>query len=110
MNAEHPPQPSPDTSTQPDSIKEFGQDSELDRKLQTEELDFLESSPDDREPPVSSRTRQTPIAHKPRRGPYISTDAQSHSPARLTAPTPSYAPASAVRRSHLPPDELDRAR
>ena len=79
-------------------IEQLAQDSELDRALHIEELDgieeldFLESGPNDRDSPVSSRTRRRPIAHKPRRGPHISTDAQSHSPARTTAPTPSYAP------------------
>ena len=33
-----------------------------------EELDFLESGPHDREPPVSSRTRRGTTVHKPRRG------------------------------------------
>ena len=71
MNAEHSPPAVARHVDQLDNIEE------LDRVLQTEELDFLESAPDDREPPVSSRTRRRPIAQKLRRGPYISTDALS---------------------------------
>ena len=62
-----------------------------------EERNFLESGPHDREPPVSSRTRRGTIAHKPRRGPSILT-VESHRPAQGTT----RAPASTVRRSHLP--------
>ena len=113
MNAEQPPAVARHVD-QLDSIEQVAQDSELDRALHIEEFDgieeLLDAVPNDREPPVLSRTRRRPIAHKPRRGPHISTDAQSHSPARTTAPTSSYAPASAVRRSYLPPDELNRAR
>ena len=55
-----------------DGIEEHAQDSDLARAGRIEEPDFLESGPDDREPPVSSRTRRGTIAHKPRRGPSIS--------------------------------------
>ena len=71
-----------------------------------EERNFLESDPHDREPAVSRRTRRRPIAQKPRRGTYISTDASTQSRAD-NGPAPSHAPASGVRRSRLPPDQLD---
>ena len=94
MNAEQPPAVARHVD-QLDSIEQVAQDSELDRALHIEEFDgieeLLDAGPNDREPPVLSRTRRRLIAHKPRRGPHISTDAQSHSPARTTAPTPSYA-------------------
>ena len=37
-----------------DGIEELAQDSELGRVQKTEELDFLDARPDDREPPVST--------------------------------------------------------
>ena len=61
MNAEHPPAVARHVD-QLDSIEELDQHSEPDRVLQTKELDFLESSPDDREPPVS--TPDTPETNR----------------------------------------------
>ena len=76
-----------------------------------EELDFLESRPHDREPPVSSRTRRRPIAHKPRRGPSIWTVI---TPARRLDAAPAGLRASSTRQTITArpvdrTDEIDHA-